>query len=289
MALPDPAGEGLHRSPAIGTRRPASAERGRTSRSEREPASRQDLHAPEPFPATGGTGRREEDTMSRTAWRAAGFLAVGHVVLVLAGISLQRSPRMGDDATAVADAYVAGDLPRILAGGYIEALGFVLLVPVVAFLARAVGRRTELGAWAAQTAFAGGIGYIGMSLAPGLAAGAAALYGAQHGTDLATVTAVNDVRNVAYFLSMLLLAVHTAGVAVSALSDRVLPHWLGWSGLATGLVLVGSVPFAEAGAVDYATLVWILWFLALAGVMLRHRPAGADASTGSDRPAVPVT
>jgi hypothetical protein len=226
--------------------------------------------------------------MSRTAWRTAGALALGHVVLMLIGISQQHSPRLGDDDAAVAAAYVDGDLTRILAGGYVEALGFVLLLPVIAFLARAVGRHTEVGGWAAQTAFAGGIGYVVLSLAPGLAAGAAALYGAQHGADLTTVTVVNDVRNVAFFLSMLLLAVHAAGVGVSALTDRVLPAWVGWSGLATAGVLVGSVPFAATGAVDYATLVWILWFVALAGAMIRHRPAGVGASTGADRPAVPA-
>ena len=220
--------------------------------------------------------------MSRTAWRTAGFLALGHVVLILVGISQQRSPRLGDDAAAVAAEYVDGDLTRILAGGYIEAVGFVVLLPVVAFLARAVGRRTELGAWAAQTAFAGGIGYVLVSLAPGLAAGAAALYGAQRGADLATVSVVNDVRNFAFFLSVLLLAVHAAGVGVSTLSDRVLPNWLGWSGLTTGLVLIASVPFAAVGAVDYATLVWILWFVALAGVMIKHRPTRVGTQLGSD-------
>jgi hypothetical protein len=87
---------------------------------------------------------------------------------------------------------------------------------------------------------------------------------------------------------MLLLAVHAAGVSVSVLSDGVLPSWLAWSGLVTALVLTVSVPFAAAGAVNYATLVWILWFVALAGAMIRHRPAGVGASTGADRPAVPA-
>ncbi len=219
--------------------------------------------------------------MSRTAWRTAGALALGHVVLILAGISQQRSPRLGDDAAAVAAEYVDGDLTRIFAGGFVEAVGFVLLLPVLAFLARALGRRTEVGGWAAQAAFAGGIGYVVVSVVPGLAAGAAALYGAQHGADLATVSVVNDVRNFAFFLSMLFLAVHAAGVSVSALSDGVLPAWIAWGGLATAVVLVASVPFAAWGAVDYATLVWILWFVALAGAMLRHRPADADVPTGS--------
>jgi hypothetical protein len=220
--------------------------------------------------------------MSRTAWRTAGLLGLGHVVLILVGISQQRSPRLGDDAAAVAAEYVDGDLTRILAGGYIEAVGFVLLLPVVVFLARAVGRSTEVGGWAAQTALAGGVGYVVVSVVPGLAAGGAALYGAQHGADLGTVSVVNDVRNFAFFLSMLFLAVHAAGVSIAVLSDRVLPAWIGWAGLTTAALLVASVPLAAAGAVDVVTLVWILWFVALAGAMLRHRPAGADVPAGAD-------
>ncbi len=81
--------------------------------------------------------------MSRTAWRAAGLLAIGHVAPIMAGISQQRSPWLGDDDTAVAAEYVGSDMGRILAGGYVEAVGFLLLLPVLAFLIRAVGRRIE--------------------------------------------------------------------------------------------------------------------------------------------------
>jgi hypothetical protein len=113
----------------------------------------------------------------------------------------------------------------------------------------------------------------------GLPAGAAAIYGAEHGADLATAAVVNDVRNFAFFLSMMLLAVHVAGVAVAVLTDRRLPGWLGWTGLGTAVVLVGTVPFAATGAADSATLVWILWFIALATAMLRHRPERAGVRT----------
>ena len=226
--------------------------------------------------------------MSRTAWRTAGFLAFGHVVLVLAGISQQRSPRLGDDAAAVAAEYVDGDLVRILTGGYVEALGFLLFLPVAAFLARAVGRRSEAGRWAAQTAFAAGALYVGASLAPGLAAGAAALYGAQDGAPLEAVTVVNDVRNFAFFLSLLLLAVHAAGVGLSALSDRVLPAWVGWSGIGVAAALLAAVPAAGLGAADWATLVWMVWFIALAAVMIRHRPAAEPQVPLQDAARTPV-
>ncbi|MGY1825778.1 hypothetical protein [Blastococcus sp. SYSU DS0541] len=215
--------------------------------------------------------------MSRTAWRVAGSLALAHVVLILVGISQQRSPRLGDGAEAVAAEYVDGDLARIMAGGYVESVGFLLLLPVLAFLARALSR-SETGGWASQTAFAAGIAYVALSLAPGLAAGAAALYGAQHGADMVTVSLVNDVRNFTFFLSVLLLGVHAAGVGIAVLADGELPPWLGWAGLGTGLVLVASVPAARLGAVDWATVAWMVWFLALATVMLRYRPGGPDAA-----------
>ena len=227
--------------------------------------------------------------MSRTAWRLAGAFAIGHVVLILLGISQQNTLRLGEDAAAVTAQYVDGDMTRTFAGGYVEALGLLLLLPVIAFLARAVGRRTEAGRWAAQTGFAAGTGYVLLSLAPGLAAGAAAMYHAQRGADVATVAVINDVRTFAFFLSLLLLAVHTIGIAVGVLTDRVLPAWLGWSAIATAAFLVGSVPFAVAGVADYATLLWILWFTALATVMLRHRPDGADVAAGANRPAGAAT
>jgi hypothetical protein len=211
------------------------------------------------------------------------------VILVLAGISQQSSPRLGDDEAAVAAAYADGDPARILAGGYVEALGFLLLLPVITFLARAVGRLSEAGRWAAQTAFAAGALYVATSLAPGLAAGAAALHGAQQGTDLAVVSVVNDVRNFAFFLSLLLLAVHAAGVGTAALADRVLPSWLGWSGIGVAVVLLAAVPAAGLGAADWATLAWMVWFVALAGVMIVHRPAGVgDRRPLDDAPAIPV-
>jgi hypothetical protein len=215
--------------------------------------------------------------MPKTSWRAAGALALGHVLLILVGISQQSSPRLGDDDAAVAAEYFDGPLTRILAGGYVEAVGFLLLLPVLTFLARAVGRRTETGSWAAQTALAAGTGYVVMTLAPGLAAGGAALYGAQQGADLGTVAVVNDVRNFAFLLSLLLLAVHAAGVGISILADLVLPKWLGWSALVTAAVLLVSVPLAGSGAADVATLVWIVWFVALATVMI-VRPAATAAS-----------
>ena len=223
--------------------------------------------------------------MSTRAWRVAGAMALGHVVLVLVGVTQLPLTGLDYSPQEVAQAYSEADKTLAFIGGYAEAVGFLLLLPVFAFLAREVGRRTDAGGWAAQSAFAAGLCYVAISFAPGFAAGAAALSGAQNGADPATVAVVNDVRNFAYLLSAMLLAAHAVGFSVAALTDRVLPRWLGWAGITTGVVLLVSVPAAgiealQHDAVNVAIFLWMIWFVGLAVVLLRHRPAGADRSIG---------
>ena len=225
--------------------------------------------------------------MSESAWRVAGAMALGHVALVLVGVTQLPLTGLDTSPNGVAQAYAEANMALAFTGGYAEAIGFLLLLPVFAFLAREVGRRTEAGGWAAQSAFAAGVCYVAVSFAPGLAAGAAALSGAQDGADAATVAVVNDVRNFAYLLSALLLAAHAIGFAVAALTDRVLPRWLGWAGIASGVVLLVSVPAAsidalQHDAVNIAVFLWLIWFVGLAVVLLRHRPADAQPGVGSE-------
>jgi hypothetical protein len=108
-----------------------------------------------------------------------------------------------------------------MAGGMIETLGFVLLIPALVFLARAIGRRTDIGRWAAQTALMAGMGYVAVTMAVGFPAGAASLYGAEHGLDLETAFALNNVRIFGYFLSLSLLGAHAIGLAIAARQDQV--------------------------------------------------------------------
>ena len=220
--------------------------------------------------------------MSERAWRVAGVLALGHVVLVLVGVTQLPLTGLDTSQEAVAEAYAKANMALAFTGGYAEAIGFLLLLPVFAFLAREVGRGTEVGGWAAQSAFAAGLCYVAVSFAPGFAAGAAALSGAQNGVDAATVDVVNDVRNFAYLLSVLLLAAHATGFAIAALADRVLPRWLGWAGIATGVVLLISVPATSIDmlrhdAVNAAVFLWLVWFVGLSVVLLRYRPADTEA------------
>jgi len=216
--------------------------------------------------------------------RIAGALALTHVLLIFTGLALQQGPLFSDGAAGIEDAYVRGDLARSFTGGMIEAFGFVLLVPVLVMLARCYGTRNEVGRWAAQSALGCGIAYVAVVLAVGFPAGAAAMYGSQHGLDVDTAFAINNIRLFAHFLSAFLLGGATLGVAVSALADRAHPRWVGGVGVVTALALFASPPLTAVKWQDIGTFVWLVWFVGTAVLLLRRGEA-----TESDRnPAQPV-
>ncbi len=220
-------------------------------------------------------------TLTRPLWRVAGGLALAHVVLMLVGVFTSGTPTIHEGQEGIEHSYVEGSLTRIFTGGYVETLAFVLLVPVLVFLARAFGRRTEAGAWASQAAAFAGLVYVAVVVAGGFAAGAAASWGAQHGLSLEQSLAINNIRNFAYYLSLAFLGAHAIGLGLAALADRVMPRWTGWGGLAVGTALLMAVPAAAVGLADGVTVVWIVWWTGLAVLMLRSTVTARFADTGA--------
>ena len=226
----------------------------------------------------------DQPVIPRRLWQIAGALAIAHVVLLLAGISLQEGVLFADGVAGIREGYVDGSLPRTLTGLGIEAIGFLLMVPVIVFLGRAIGRRTEAGRWMAQTGVACGIGYVVVTFAVGFPAGVAAMYGAQHGLDVDTAFAINNLRIFSYFLSLALLGVNTLVVAALARTDDLAPRLVGWGGFVAGALLVTAPAVAPANLQDYSTLVWILWWVSLGVVLLRRHdvPATVSDATAAD-------
>ena len=206
-------------------------------------------------------------------WRVAGWLALVHVVALFGGIALQDGARIGEGRDGIVRAYVEGDMARTMTGGYVELLGFVAMLPVLVFLARVVGRRTEAGRWAAQTALLAGLGYLVLTFAPGMAAGAAAMHAAQNGVDVDTAWVLNNLRVLSYVISFLFLGTHAIGLGVAALTDRRFARWIGWGGVLTGAALFVSVPLTALDLHDLGTLVWLVWWVGVAVLLLRHRTA----------------
>jgi hypothetical protein len=212
---------------------------------------------------------------SPALWRVAGGLAIAHVVLLFAGFSQERSTSLGDSPAAVRHSLVEGSLARSMFGGYVESFAFVLLLPVLAFLAHAVGTRTALGRWAASTSLIAGVSYVTVTLATGMAAGAAALYDAHHGGDLATAQMVTDVRTFAFYLSLLVLGLQAVALGIAALSDRFSARWTGIGGIVVGILLFAGVAGAGMGLHDYASMIWMVWWIGVAIALIRNAPMAA--------------
>jgi hypothetical protein len=212
---------------------------------------------------------------SPALWRVAGGLAIAHVVLLFAGFSQEHSNVLGGSTAEARHALVEGSLTPSMIGGYVESFAFVLLLPALAFLAHAVGTRTAVGRWAASTSFVAGVTYVAITLAAGMPAGAAALYDGHHGADLAAARMVADIRNFAFFLSLLVLGLQALALGIAALSDRFSPRWTGVGGIVVGVVLFAGVAGAGIGLHDYASLVWMVWWIGVAIALIRNAPTAA--------------
>ncbi|MGH3509314.1 MAG: hypothetical protein ACRDPI_03690, partial [Nocardioidaceae bacterium] len=122
---------------------------------------------------------------------------------------------------------------------------------------------------------------VAATLAVGLPAGAAAMYAARHGADPLTVMAVNDVRNYSYFVSLLMLGAQAITLGIAAITDGRFTKWIGWGGVATGVVCIIGVPghFLNVGA-----MVWFVWWIGVAVTFLRAaraNQAGAGAEVAA--------
>ena len=205
--------------------------------------------------------------------KPAGALGLVHVVLLIAGLAISGGGALIEDGSAgIEAAYVDGNLTTIFGGWFVESVGFVLLVPVAVFLGRTLGHSTPVGRWAARSGTVLAGVYVGITLAVGFPAGAAAAYGVQNGLDVDAAAALNSMRVFAYLLSLLCLGAYVVCIAVSALADGFSPRFIGGLGLVTGACLVAAGPLAALALQDIPTLLYIVWWVGLCVILLRGRP-----------------
>jgi hypothetical protein len=210
--------------------------------------------------------------------RTAGACALGYVAAFVLAAVLVGQPTVHDGQEGIEHSLVDSGLGRAFGGMYLLTLGFLLLLPAIVFLSRALGRRTPLGSWTAQTAAAAGTAYVVVIVGVGFSAGAAALWALHQGLDLPSVVSLNNVRNFAYFVATPFMGLYAIAVGVAAISDRLLTRWVGWGGVATGIALLLAVPAAAAG-VQYAMPLWLLWWVGNGIALLRHRTSADDCAT----------
>ena len=203
--------------------------------------------------------------------RPAGVLGLVHVVPPIAGLAISGGGALVEDGAAgIEAAYVDGQPDHDLRGLVRGAVGFVLLVPVAVFLGRFLGRSAPVGSWAARSGTVLAGVYVGITLAVGFPAGAAAAYGVQNGLDVDAAAALNSMRVFAYLLSLLCLGAYVS-VSPSGLANGFSPRFIGGLGLITGACLVAAGPLAALALQDIPTLLYIVWWVGLCVILLRGR------------------
>ena len=209
-----------------------------------------------------------------TGSRAAGAFGLASVVLMIGGLVITGGGALMQDGTAgIEQADRDGNLTAILGGWFVQALGFILLLPTAVHLAGSLGRSTPTGRWAAQTGLVLAGAYVAITLAVGLPAGAAAAYGVQHGLDVDSAAALNSMRFFGFLLSLLCLGAYVLCLATSALADAFSPRFIGGFGLVTGVSLMVAAPLAVLSLSDLPTLLYLVWWVGLCVLLLRGRPA----------------
>ena len=209
--------------------------------------------------------------LSPTLWRIGGGLALAQVVVLFAGFSQEVSVVHGDSLATIQRVYGGANLTRVFAGGYVEAISFLVLTAAVVVVARLIGRRTEAGRLAAQTFLALGVVFAASTLAVGFAPGAAALYGVQHGADIHAVAMVNDIRSIGHSLQVAIQCCMALALGIAALSDKVFTKWVGWVGVAVGTLGIVATPFAQ----NATGMVWLVWWVGLGVLFLKGGPKTA--------------
>ena len=214
----------------------------------------------------------------RRLWTLAGVLALAHLVVMFGSFALQRVAPLDASSVTIRADHMDWSMTKGFSGGYLTALSYLLLLAFAALFARLLRVRTEVSGWLTSTMLVA----VGVAVAvtyAGMADVGAALYDGHHGASLETVTALDHAHWFNVFLATLALGLFTAATGGAALVSRVLPRWVGWSGVVVGVLCMLAVAGAGAGLVDTVTLVWTLWFIALAIAALRRGARGDGAPT----------
>ena len=205
--------------------------------------------------------------------RCAGVFGLASVVGLLAGLAIigPSDATLSASPESIVEWYETTDAARVYTGGYVQVLALLCFLPFAGQLARILRRGEHPDSSAGTTALCGAGVYVAAALAPGMAAGAAALWVAQHAPDPSSVYALNHLRTFSYQMSLMAWAVFFGAVAVSALAGRTLPRWLAVSAAVVAAALVLGVAGAYDHWHDLASLMGLVWVLAASVWLLRTR------------------
>ncbi len=213
----------------------------------------------------------------KALWRTAAALCLAHIVLMLAGYSQQRAPQPNATPAQILANYQAGPQVKTYVGEYIGMLAFFVLLAAIALLATLLRGDRPVTRWLGGFVGAAGTTYVALTVGISFAPAATAFYLAHHGGDGALVTALDKLSTFGTAGSVAAMGLLTIAIGAAVLASGALGRIIGWSGILVGSWVLISVAGIGRGLNDYGQLVWMVWFVVLAGAMLRRagRPVTA--------------
>jgi hypothetical protein len=201
--------------------------------------------------------------VKRPLWKFAGPVSgILFVVLILVGLVIHGYP--SGTGTQMKHWIATMNSTRFNVGIWIEAIGYLFLLPFAAWLVRDL-RRSGVNEWPGDVAFGAAVLCTGSAvLINGIWTG---LFDAgRAGLDPNTLAGIGWVAMDGYAASNLFYGVFAIAAGAAAVMARSLPPWLAWAAVVIGVVIL--IPPISMPA-QLALLLWILAVAGRAGMALR--------------------
>ncbi len=206
-----------------------------------------------------------------------------HVVLGLTGFLIHGYPEIGASPQQLSAWASSTSLARFQAGVYVEALGFLLLIPFAAWLYSLLRGGDRATSWILTTGFAAAVAFVAVTV-PINQVWQAMLQGGKQGLDPQMLAVVRDIAQLTFEVSFVFLGLFMLATGVLLLQTRMLGVWAGGSA-----VLIGIAALVPPAA-QLSSLIFWVWVLTISIYLLvRPRSAERAGSVGrADSSAAPA-
>jgi len=234
-----------------------------------------------------GNGPRQPEGagMHRNYWRTGAAAGVFFVIAIMvAGGMEQRGTSAATDGPGIL-ANLQRDPTWVNRVGFaFVMIGFAAFLVFLGYLHRVLRRAEGPDGWLATVGLGAGLLYLAIkvgSAAPIMAG----VYRSDELTPELARTLV-DLNDAAFVVSGWAFGLFAAATAMGCLAHRVLPRWLGWFGLVSGMLTVAA---AIVGIVDMGTynplpfLAAMLWVLVASILLTVRAPARVESAAQTVR------
>ena len=211
--------------------------------------------------------------IERTARWIGGVSGVVSLVLSLGGFALIGAAGFalepGSSSEEVADAVSDGNTGLALAGVFLDTLGSLFLIAFAAFLWTRLRRAEGEPGWMSLASFGAAL----LMVAAGLgdkAAYYAIVSRADTGLDADVATALYDTVTGFFTLFQALAGFFLVVTGIVVLRTGALRRWLGWTGVAIGVMSTAAAAGPESGAGQLVFPLVVLWIVAVSIALLRE-------------------